>query len=62
MRTYFIKVDFYVFTQLHTYQTIIKCVPEDVIKVAEAAVIKKYSNCNSLVTESIIIQKIVLLD
>ena len=62
MRTYFVKVGFYVFTQPYAYQTIIKCLPEDVIDVAKAAVIKKYSNCNSLVTESIIIQKIVLLD
>lgn len=62
MRTYFVKVGFYVFTQLHTYQTIIKCLPEDVIDVSKAAVIKKYSNCSTLIVESIIIQNIILLD
>ena len=62
MRTYFVKVGFYVFTQPYAYQTIIKCLPEDVIDVAKAAVVNKYRNCNSLIIESITIQNIVLLD
>ena len=49
MRTYFVKVGFYVFTQPYAYQTIIKCLPEDVIDVAKAAVVNKYRNCNILI-------------